>query len=369
MAAQAYDSMNAALRSMVQGVTDVIVHRGDATGDLPHVVGAVTLSPAIGVLVVDGQAKNKHITGGKGRIADVLVDNFGLPTDRVAYHNRGMNSLPGTGNRKVSGRTFKLRSLGYSTRVVRESLAAAPDDGTATALLQQVKVRLRGDDFAPNDELSETDAMCADFWAGHGISYAKHTVILWGRKPGEGGMHRELSHSYLGMLQLCQQLCPERQVIIAGDYDIPEQDDPLFANHMSILATGAIVIGPYWEQDRALWTRNNQIRLFHILRVGLNAQGSRMVHVGMRSGGLDMFALSGQRTIYLVGPDTKDVRVGPRDDPSHIPLTTAVSRTNDAHMEQFRTAQLPDAGGTPEGQGFEKQRLAELVGRIKAVAG
>jgi hypothetical protein len=65
----------------------------------------------------------------------------------------------------------------------------------------------------------------------------------------------------------------------------------------------------YDKHTVVLWGRDNQIRLFHVLRTMLNDQGKRLVHIGMRSGGLDMFAISGQRTIYVIGPDTKDERI------------------------------------------------------------
>lgn len=109
--------------------------------------------------------------------------------------------------------------------------------------------------------------------------------------------------------------------------------DPLESTHKAITGMGAIVIGRYWNADRAFWTRDHQIRLFHILDYALRDQGKQMVHVGMRSGGLDMFAFAGQRTIYLIRQGLGDARIEP--------LAQTISGIDGGYMKKLEVNTLP----------------------------
>ena len=65
--------------------TQILVQRGDATGDISHVVAALATTGNLAVVVVDGATKDGDSTRGYMRIANVYVDQFGLPQDRVAH--------------------------------------------------------------------------------------------------------------------------------------------------------------------------------------------------------------------------------------------------------------------------------------------
>jgi hypothetical protein len=65
------------------------------------------------------------------------------------------------------------------------------------------------------------------------------------------------------------------------------------------IAAGAIVIAKYWDDVPLFKDRFNQVRLFYVLKKMLKVRDRKMVHVGMRSGGLDMFGFSGQKAIYV----------------------------------------------------------------------
>lgn len=351
MPATTHANVNDALRAMAVGVTSVLVHRGDATGDIPHSVAAMVINAAIGALVIDGMAGSKS-TGGKGKelIADPMVDNFRIAPDRVAYVDLRGGSIPSAPGRKsVSGRAFALLKLGDATREVREKLTGTP------GALASITAQFAGP--APTDTmLSDTDERLVSFWLGCGATEYKHTVVLWGRKPGPEGMYPMLKQSLKGLQQLVDGLCPERQVIIAGDYDIPGEGDPLEAIHKAIVAKGAIVIGRYWKADTAFWTRDRQIRLFHILDFALREQGKKMVHVGMRSGGLDMFALAGQRTIYMIRKNMQDARI--------TPLATTLSGVDGGYMKKLEVGTLPTESSSAS-TGFGLTDLADILNAVR----
>jgi hypothetical protein len=72
-----------------------------------------------------------------------------------------------------------------------------------------------------------------------------------------------------------------------------------------------------------------------------------------------MFAISGQRTIYIIGPDTRDER---------IPLLAeAIRKIPGAHMEHFRARRLPGPCEDQADLGFTEEGLSSLLERIVAV--
>lgn len=360
MPATVYPDLDAAVDAMYgHGIREIITHRADATGDISHVVSAMALQADLGVIVADG-AVNGGVTDGQGaaRIGTPLADHFGLGAARVGYVDFRPNAIPALSRDRrhttAVGNRVQLRKLTRSSRIVRESLAGDPG---GMALIQN---QMRGADFdagGPDPAPGTDDAAIMEFWDRPDV-LSRNTVVLWGRLPAPNGQHDGLRVSYRGFLDLCTALCPDRQVIIAGDYEVPAPGSALAGIHQQILDTGAILLGRYWQLDPGRWTRNNQVRLFHVLRAMLNDFGLKMVHVGMRSGGLDMFALSGQRTIYVVGPRTGDQRMEQ--------VAVAVSTVPNAHMARVRTEnrRLNADNAPAEGQGFAPATVDRVVDAV-----
>jgi hypothetical protein len=301
-----YGSINAALATMRTGITSVIYHRGDATGDIPHVLAALANDPTRGVIVMDGK---NSTAGGLSKVGNVMVDHFGIPTDRVKFVESA-NKVPeppkGGQRRIVNSRVFTMYPLTKSTNFLRDDLALK---AVNPHVFKNVKAALRGptlhskglpdDPKVPLDvvDLNFLDPQCAAFWVGKHIDFKRNTVVLWGRESGRvGGMHPDHDHSYTGMRQIVEACIaddPPSQVIVAGDYR-----EKATAPRQTI-QDNAIVIGKYWDDVPLFKNRQYQVRLFYVLKKMLKVRGRRLVHVGMRSGGLDMFGFSGQKTIYV----------------------------------------------------------------------
>jgi hypothetical protein len=182
-------------------------------------------------------------------------------------------------------------------------------------------------------------------------------------------MHAEHDHSYTGMRQIieaCAAAVPPCQVIVAGDY----RKKATSATRQTIQAN-AIVIGKYWDDVPLFKNRQYQVRLFYVLKKMLKVRDRRLVHVGMRSGGLDMFGFSGQKTIY-VSRATGDERMEP------VAHQFADVGLQD-RFQKHTAARLPKRGpsgsakkrGRSEDQrGFAPDDLPVLMGKINsALAG
>jgi hypothetical protein len=112
----AYDSIDAALTTMAHEIVKVIMHSGNATGDISHVLAAMANQPGLGVIVLDSVADK--ITTGHARVANVLVDHFKVPPDRVKFvsiegpiRDYGKKGL----DRRVKKRTFSPYSRQYAS--------------------------------------------------------------------------------------------------------------------------------------------------------------------------------------------------------------------------------------------------------------
>jgi hypothetical protein len=76
-----YDNTNLALQALVAaGFPKVFVQRGDASGDMPHILSARAVKRNYGVLVADGKD-----TGDKGSaMADVYHTSNRIAKNRIA---------------------------------------------------------------------------------------------------------------------------------------------------------------------------------------------------------------------------------------------------------------------------------------------
>lgn len=373
-----YVSINAALVTMRPGITSVIYHRGDATGDIPHVLAALANDPTRGVIVMDG--KNSK-AGGLGKVANVMVDHFGVPPDRVKFvvSPDQVPAPPKAGQKRiVNHRVFRMYPLTKSTNFLRDDLALQVAN---PHVFKNIKAALRGptlhsgqlpaDPAVPLDvvDLNFLDPQCAAFWVGKGIDFRRNTVVLWGRESGrEGGMHPDHDHSYTGMRQIveaCAAADPPCQVIVGGDYR-----KKATATRQTI-QDNAIVIGKYWDDVPLFKNRQYQVRLFYVLKKMLKVRERRLVHVGMRSGGLDMFGFSGQKTIY-VSRATGDERMEPvAQQFADAGLQDTFQKHTSAHLPKRGPSGSDNKGGRSERQrGFARADLTTLMNEINsALAG
>jgi hypothetical protein len=107
-------------------------------------------------------------------------------------------------------------------------------------------------------------------------------------------VHPEGDASTTGLVQIATE-CRNRgwTVVLAGAIEPAKQ--ARFAH--------CIYLGEFWRID-GTWpfggNRQMQLRLFYVLKRELKNAGRKLVHVGMRSGGLDAYAFAGHAVIYIV---------------------------------------------------------------------
>ncbi len=121
-------------------------------------------------------------------------------------------------------------------------------------------------------------------------------------------MYPELDASTTGLGQLAAACRAEAwTVLIAGA--VPQAKSARFA-------PGTIYLGEFWNEPawKEKWedSRQQQVRLFYILQRELQANKKRLVHVGMRSGGLDAYGFAGQAIVYIVAEYSTDKRMAPK---------------------------------------------------------
>jgi hypothetical protein len=305
-----YPTLDAALAALrAAGKTPIYFHPGHSTGDVTHVGPALKLCPQHGALVFDASD-----TGARGRrqIADVLVDSFRVPTAQVAY----VNVAPGMTVKQVKDRLNpknkrRWLTLGESTTLVGQALVSAAPGPAGT-----VRETLRGPDYDPSAAMlrQSVDAQLERLlYQALRIPMTGHVVVLWGRRSGaNGGLHPSQDHNTAFMQALALSGVAEGwTILLAGDFAAVDHPPPPPGT-----AGGAFrFLGKFWAGVPVLESdRRNQTRMFYLLwrDLKLAAPPRGLVHVGMRSGGLDAYGFSGQPTLYLVGPGENDQRMSPK---------------------------------------------------------
>lgn len=165
-----------------------------------------------------------------------------------------------------------------------------------------VKGHIRGSSAIEGDD----DAILT-FIRTKGIRFDRDTVVLWGRKSGAaGGAYPEQDHNGMAMCWLAQYFAGRcgYQVICVGDLG------PWLSQALRSTLPHILVLGTYWstQEGQIFQDRRKQQRLFYLLKILLKYGGQalsgdrsrRLVHVGMRSGGLDFLAFGGHRVVYLL---------------------------------------------------------------------
>lgn len=259
---------------------------GKATGDISHAAPALRITPTLGVVVLEGAD-----TAGKGRgIADGYVDHFQIPAGRVSYVVTG---LP----KAMDAKPRNGEKVTYATQVLRAAWMDA-------AKRQLIKETLRGAKINDGDELrTDNDVQLGLYLMELGIPLDQHVVVIWGRQSGkQGGLYPEHDMSTRGLQQLTLEARARNYtVVLAGAMDVAK-----FAGNLDEYVC---VLGEFWNGRPLLGARTMQVRLFYILKKALKESGKSLVHVGMRSGGLDAYGFSGQRIIYLYKDSVNDARM------------------------------------------------------------
>lgn len=332
-----YNSVGLAAQAMFAGgVRHAIVQRGDATGDISHVAAALALATDYGVLVIDGTD-----TASKGAgIANNYVLHYRFAPVRVAYVpipqpiNAALNVARGT----INGVT--MHDLTFSTDIVRRGLGAgrrvnmAQLPGSVKGARGLVKPVLRGDEkFVHGPNHSAADNQLLAYLQAKGILFNQHVVILWGRTSGkQGGLHPEGDASTTGLIQIATRCRAEGWgVILAG---------AIAQTKAFRFPAGCVYLGEFWNDP--IWPaggdRTKQVRLFYLLKKELKSAAPHrsMVHVGMRSGGLDAYAFAGQAAIYIVAQP----QVG-SDNRMHDTITDFAAQSPKLTFERFVSTTAP----------------------------
>jgi hypothetical protein len=161
---------------------------------------------------------------------------------------------------------------------------------------------------------SETQAQLKDYMSNYVDDDKSQCVVIWSRQSGKnGGAHVELDSGFKAIKELATAVntnVGQRQVLLVGDdRTISEvQEDPTRVVETSKLrriadsTQGVKAMGSFWKDDKfkdiwggdPLMERLGQMLLWKDL-----ADRKKVVHVGMRSGNLETFALLGMKTVYL----------------------------------------------------------------------
>jgi hypothetical protein len=338
--------------------THVYVMGADATGDVPHVAAALLAKQTTGVVIFDcgtarAEDRRRALLGMGARDtrlcvvpASMLTAPFSLPKPssaiidalkkpfegeskvdnkarRVATDAMWNRSAKATREHQQSGapERERLRDLvsGYceaahlKLHMLHDSTAHAAEALADRELRSQLHVHLRG-----GYDLTEDDEALLTFWLTKRVPLAAHVVVLWGRTSGkdksvggEIGPHPYGDSSIAGLAQVAAA-CRKRgwTVVVVGDVKASAAD-----RFPDCLFLGRFWNDPHWvayaQANGATFSireQRNQVRLFYLLKRSLE-DGMQLVHVGMRSGNLDVYAVAGQDIIYLVAHGFDDRRI------------------------------------------------------------
>jgi hypothetical protein len=132
----------------------------------------------------------------------------------------------------------------------------------------------------------------------HNIQPGQPTICVWTRKTKLAGANPQFNSSKAGTRQLIDAILRSvtipSQVLLIG---------PLGQNPTTALSpANANILGEYWrEAPFSLLARIEQNVLFHFLMTEWNCP---LVHIGMKSGQMDMCALWGQPTVVIEDEDS-----------------------------------------------------------------
>jgi hypothetical protein len=342
----------------------VVVFRGDATGDLPHVLPVVGLRPTIGVLVVDGikqvskkikddvlteakepisairddvlgmglQPDNKKLkamqataqkealgtiaTNGKKNVAEVMEHQYGLPAASIGYVRdveKMVVALAAEAARQLTASKVRVIELSEATKILREE-----DFGTPESRERVRNFLTRRSNVSEFSALTTMDPIYKGILDRAGANeevLKKDVVVIWGRtaaKPAEGGAHYDLNHSNTGWAQLANR-CLDEGLMVMMTGDLEPKKWAVQTGFGGKPVPNYVFLGKFFQDtaNSINLTRPQQLRFWEYLRDVLSRSGKKLVHVGMRSGGMDFLGFAGQPIIYVISRDAEDRRMKP----------------------------------------------------------
>jgi hypothetical protein len=267
------------------GARMIMVQNAKGTGDIFQVGAALCSEETLGVLVVsaeeDATGRDKpnmiiphYLTD--WQIAPVRIISI-KASDPERAISKGLTPLRAL---RVQGGELAVKTVGHATNILLEKF------GTSTGMEKLPHFRK-----LLLSQVNVTEQEMLEFLERKGVKTKQHVVVLWSRGSGKlGGLHPNLDSSATAMSQLCARLTPYRTVIVAGDLK-PQK----ITEHFGF--NGCIFFGKFWEDEPFTGkTRACQLKLFDLLL----SRSASLVHVGMRSGTLDSYALLMQRVIHIV---------------------------------------------------------------------
>ena len=357
--AREFRQLGEALEYLGDRKRTIMIHRGDATGDVSHVLAWKSKNPD-GAIIVIGDKKN---------IADTFANDFNLHQDCCFLNTSGETSgltkqvenlqtvlscsiNPASAEEKYSNFDHIEQFPSPHPQDCYTALTVTDATREFTSDLRQEEINaastiLRGPDYNP-EEPTAKDIALVEMIDKLGIKTDKDTVIFWCRQSGSrGGQYPEQDHSSAFLFQTAVKLTSKDfnegknfNVIIAGDFnttspDMHDKQTLKLAQSQNREGCGNVtIIGEFWNKEE--WTesdtslgRQDQTRMFYILSELLQSKGHKLVHTGPRSGGIDMYGLGGQSTVYLL--NTK-----PGGTPS-------LNRRLDGVTKAFKTATTNDS--------------------------
>lgn len=320
-----------------------ILQMGYMTGDLFGVSAALILNPGLHLVFI---TSNNDSDSAKASKTLAFYRSAGLGTDRITVWDvtntgaklKGLYPILTGGdqpNQISMTDVDRLFSTESANGVIKMTSTANKPSGKdekekAVAAYLKGKYNLEGihnvtqevaSAFAANPRRS-VDAVTAAWGAGGAASLElmnfindvigddfTSCVVLWSRQSGKNhGAHLELDSGFEGLRNLIEKLStPDRSrcILLAGDDRSSEgQATKLQQIAASYALKGYKVraLGQFWNTTRFKeifpepMRRIGQGIIFKTLSRDLH---NALVHVGMRSGNLEMFALLGMKVVYL----------------------------------------------------------------------
>lgn len=292
-----------------------ILHMSYMTGDIFGVTAALALDPTVEVIFAHGDPREKEYDQNWR-----FYEACGL-THRVKKFDIR------EADKSAAPKPFYADFQGAkSSPAVKKLLAAYPDAQPVHEVTRIVAENYSG-------RFEESAAKVAETWRLNAApagsldrlhEYASQFVqeedgeciVLWSRKSGRnGGAHVELDSSFEGIRQLADDLhsnMSSARILLAGDdrevqsarEDASNTLERTKLQQIAASRPRVAAMGSFWKTDDYLriWEndknmqRVGQILLWRYLDEKLNR---RLVHVGMRSGNLETFAMLGMKVVYL----------------------------------------------------------------------
>lgn len=308
----------------------ILVQRGDATGDVSHVLACMgACEPDLGIIVL-GSSDSIAKTYGQFKVPPSQVCVLSMPdgdadlarevtrlSDCIgnaanAEHAQTMLEQARVGNPQqdppqdpAAEKKYRVVGLTETSRIFAHSLRDQKRSPKKARAGAREKI-LGGPNEREDRHLTKLIRDVFKFDLKH------NTVVYWCRASGSvTGQHPSQDHSDYALWQIVHHAVAEKgcSVIVAGDYNEQNACHDLIERFAAEHEGRVNVIGKFWEKDGVNLDRRTQIRMFATLRDLLNVEGKELVHVGPRSGGLDFYGFAGEPTLYLLGGDVPDQRM------------------------------------------------------------